>query len=969
MLSISELLVQGAVTAALGAYSVVKECAEELFVDPILDDIVTRVVADLGGDETAQMIASILVESGREGFTGMIGDVLLTIPSIDHFVTNIKIKLLSKLGLLQIQQDANEIRMAYSEEEYWKLRSQYSYALGSATDSQISRILFALSYLSSEVTGSISEFSVDEGLTLLNEFAKQGFVPEISSIGLIKAMELAEGSEGTLVEVSPGTPGVSPSVSQEISNEELYCIPLFYQDESKVAELDKHILPKVKKKDIPKFVEQDKQGYTGVDSPAESFGVWAIPGPTDINRPQFFIGKVPDIDAYGGEMGIPFIPEEPGRYNIRTAISEYIKEKSVMTTPRIFRQKGFTRQFREWFEEKYGVPLPGVTFQRYREGTHFSKQVEAYLLTDMYLWLYKDHIENKLYLSYYSSMEAIIGRVTYNIAEEFMNSRPHYGSEILNKFPRRKLLPYSAIEIISTTLMHYEFLFGLEEQGSENILSYETAREIRKILKEYRNTAHIYTTDSAKGNQLPFYLLEEWDIIHDIQFSYFKQCGIILSYRKLSEKIGTDLSKHLYQEKKGYLTDFNMWKVQNWVKDTIHNEEDKSRILNKISNWVKETEGDSVYFIQDTPIRRVTYAILELWRKTFGEEISTTELSHELFQFLDSIGIKISKDYLQNINALAQKFTIPLEETWEYLISFIEFTFMFDRLIFNNWAETFEIREQAQRIIDTIEVYRDNREDYIVYTGRKLNRLLGIYAHPIIEYMVYEYFSSTDIITWHEERISYRIDRDLARRFRADTVFVVDDAFKTHFRTSSSPIIYPILYGQYGGDNIEYFVVDYISSTQKDLILEKIPKYLGENRHVVIVIYGQDTETMNFQRKLFDLRKAAAIKAQKFMKDNGHKDYKNYGDYVHIVTLEEFAEDFEIQSMLQKGPDGKNWIESLFIKMEKASKYSKHLEEFKKLYEQYFDFIKQIQRGVTPLTRQLNLEEWFDWKKLNKLLG
>ncbi len=198
---------------------------------------------------------------------------------------------------------------------------------------------------------------------------------------------------------------------------------------------------------------------------------------------------------------------------------------------------------------------------------------------------------------------------------------------------------------------------------------------------------------------------------------------------------------------------------------------------------------------------------------------------------------------------------------------------------------------------------------------------------------------------------------------------MVDNNFKAHFRTSSRPIIYPILHGQYGGDDIEYIVVDYISSTREDLILGKISKYLGENRHVVIVIYGQDTETMEFKRKLFDLREAAKLEAQKVMKNKGYKDCKKYEDYVHIVTLQEFAEDFEIQSMLQKDPNGKNWIESLFLKMEKASKYSKDLEGFKKLYEQYHDFIKQIRWGITPLTRQLSFDEWFNWKKLKEALG
>jgi len=241
----------------------------------------------------------------------------------------------------------------------------------------------------------------------------------------------------------------------------------------------------------------------------------------------------------------------------------------------------------------------------------------------------------------------------------------------------------------------------------------------------------------------------------------------------------------------------------------------------------------------------------------------------------------------------------------------------------------------------------------------------------MIEYMVYEYFSNPfiKITTWPEERIKIRVDKDVARKFKADDVFVVDDAFRKYFRTSKNPITYPILHGQYGGDKIKYIVVDYISSTKAIYILPKIEKYIGENRHVVIVIYGQDTETTKFRRDLSDLRKRAGLEAQKVMKNKGYKDCEKYEDYVHIVTLQEFAEDFEIQSMLQKDSDGKNWIELLFLKMEKASKYSKHLEEFKKLYELYFDYIKQIQRGITPLTRQLNLNEWFDWEKLKEALS
>ena len=52
-----------------GAMSLIKEPLEEVFVDPVVEAIATKIVKDLGGDEYAQMIAATLAESGREGLS------------------------------------------------------------------------------------------------------------------------------------------------------------------------------------------------------------------------------------------------------------------------------------------------------------------------------------------------------------------------------------------------------------------------------------------------------------------------------------------------------------------------------------------------------------------------------------------------------------------------------------------------------------------------------------------------------------------------------------------------------------------------------------------------------------------------------------------------------------------------------------------------------------------------------------
>ncbi len=51
------------------ALGLIKEPLEEVFVDPIIEAVATKIVRDLGGDEYAQMIASTLAESGREGLS------------------------------------------------------------------------------------------------------------------------------------------------------------------------------------------------------------------------------------------------------------------------------------------------------------------------------------------------------------------------------------------------------------------------------------------------------------------------------------------------------------------------------------------------------------------------------------------------------------------------------------------------------------------------------------------------------------------------------------------------------------------------------------------------------------------------------------------------------------------------------------------------------------------------------------
>ena len=55
--------------------SLITEPLEEVFIDPVLEAVVSRFVEILGGDEYAQMIASTLAESGREGAFGISSSV------------------------------------------------------------------------------------------------------------------------------------------------------------------------------------------------------------------------------------------------------------------------------------------------------------------------------------------------------------------------------------------------------------------------------------------------------------------------------------------------------------------------------------------------------------------------------------------------------------------------------------------------------------------------------------------------------------------------------------------------------------------------------------------------------------------------------------------------------------------------------------------------------------------------------
>ena len=87
------------------ALGLIKEPLEEVFVDPIIEAIATKIVKDLGGDEYAQMIASTLAESGREGLS------LRNARSNAQFNQEVKLKMDTKTGMTK----AEAIRLVKAE--------------------------------------------------------------------------------------------------------------------------------------------------------------------------------------------------------------------------------------------------------------------------------------------------------------------------------------------------------------------------------------------------------------------------------------------------------------------------------------------------------------------------------------------------------------------------------------------------------------------------------------------------------------------------------------------------------------------------------------------------------------------------------------------------------------------------------------------------------------------------------------
>lgn len=207
------------------------------------------------------------------------------------------------------------------------------------------------------------------------------------------------------------------------------------------------------------------------------------------------------------------------------------------------------------------------------------------------------------------SIEGIIFKI---IAEKVLEKgyKGFYKKEITNALSQYGHLSNRFLE-------KYEFLFK-----HSDIFKKAERNKLLKAIKSYRVIKKLTIKNMYHHN-----LLDEYKLIKTIQEAYFKEHKEYLSLTKLGiEVIGKgrfSFRTHFTQRENNFRPS-TIFKIECWSKKNLTTY--LKDVQNKISKWRRDHNDNSVYNIQDTPIKKIAYSILILYAQINDKAISINEL-------------------------------------------------------------------------------------------------------------------------------------------------------------------------------------------------------------------------------------------------------------------------------------------------------------------------------------------------------
>jgi hypothetical protein len=674
---IVEQLVKGSAILAQAGMSIVKECAEEIFVDKFLGSVIEETVETLGGDEAAKVFWSTLGESFRESISGPISDTVgigkLTevLLGPESSMSDIQVKLAA-------QQELNEIQM-----ELWEARVMNAELESTIADREFSRFLFTASSLSAEPTIDTARYSSGDVLHMTDTLIYDNMIGAVSIREMLTAVREAEILAADTATITTDS---ELALEQEIADLERFSLRLEYESNMRqiIATIEAKKFPD--KDTIHTFQELYPMGYYGCGrtDPILEIMHFGMDRGMDVGHMTFWggilakkgdkKGEISMMDAIWEYAGHSWLfPEEISNTVFQTTKKKIYGEKRLK----------FTKDFRKWYADKYSAPLPHQS-KRFKSKdlstiafttelysllyedivkTHFSQEIG-----------YKEYVEGALSKAVRKYAQLLIDHKTDNSLKGWVNSIKDYSmkdwqqhkEEILKKFFQNKFTLNENFDeegrFVEGLLRDCELLFGV---SAPDILREAKRKAILRSIERYMNTIGWHEWRERKVHAQ---LLDEFRLLQDLRRYYFAQTGDKAGFARLYEIMGfTDQAfdnhfRHENTASTDHMYPIQMFKIERWVRTSdILTEEQKRDLLEEhIHPWWERYEPTSVYHYQDSPTTQIISEILALWGDATGEVLSMYDLNRMIQQLVSTKDTTFFSDY----TAPSGRYEFPNDATW-----------------------------------------------------------------------------------------------------------------------------------------------------------------------------------------------------------------------------------------------------------------------------------------------------------------
>jgi hypothetical protein len=886
------------------AISIVSENLEELFLDPFIESVVTDLVEDLGGDESAKVFWSVLAESIREGLMGPISSTthINIMENLNNFIYKHQYgeAINTRMGEILAQQAANELRELRAEQQ----------AAGTMSNIPLSAISSLSLYTDAMKAQSFAippDATLDQAAQFFKGLTAYGLKGDVFR-ALLRSMHTADDTQ----EIT-GTQEIAPGITAEVSDPQRYALTQAAKEQKLLAAIEKQapLTPEL----VDLFREVHPQGFTG------------IPG----------YDPILDLMDYAQFHNLPvehmtFWGAQPARINnLKDAIRIY-EADPTRRHPAIQNNK-FTEEFRKWYETKTGgLVLPQRQFSQ-------SEQFSIIIGSEIYSMLYSKYHDQIRIDQRTKYIERIISKMVKQYVRDII---PKAWREFryIDKDLRRSR---------DVLLRKFELLFSVEAVTSESecILSQQQRDHILDAIQKYRNTYNIHESENINPR-----LLDSFEILQKIQEFYFYQTGRVLNYPVLCQKM--DFSENYYSTRfyvsknRKYISWDDMLKIQNWVIDTkILSQDQKDTLLKDyISKWWSNNEPHTLLTI-------IIKNILELWSDAFDETISIIDLDEKISELT---GVD-SKSFFTSWIA-ENKMLDP--ESWDIIKKFIEREFLSEKNRENLKKGIIKIKAEAERIISEIDIYlKECDYFYKHFTKVKIHPIMGDYAHYIIEWLIvneiYKAHKNGEVkgkLGFAIEQVITEITERHVGGEHPDITFTVDEIFKylfieneqhrvrlEHDKEAYIPSFEKILKYEEeekgeGKDEKIYVTIDFTMSINWRDIKKKLYRgYVGKNRHLIIVIYGLETLKEEFKDDLTILRELVKKEIKKI----------NFEGQVDIITLEQFGKFFDFECLNKEG------INDLNERLKKADESGSGLLGLKEYAEEKWNKLTNLLSGQSEI--------------------